>query len=171
MKLVDDKGKLFGVANIFDLVVVLSILAIIVAGALIYMSRTGSGPSPLPGVNKVEIVQTYLVREAPKGVSEHIKEGDRVKDAETKVDLGEVVAITKDAATVATPNSDGELVAARSPVDEDIQITVRGEGRSGSAMIAIGGTILEAGEKYTLKTRLSSSKALLIGLSVDGDSE
>lgn len=161
MRLFNDKGRFLGIVNPLDALVVISILAVVFTIGWVAMNRDGA---PLPGVTKSEITQTYLIRSIRPEVAAYVKKGDRVKNEISKSDLGEVIDIKSTQAVSAVVTDAGEIKKSENPIDKDLTITVKANGRATSAQITVSGDILEVGKKYGLVTRVFKGDALLIGL-------
>jgi hypothetical protein len=72
VELIDDDGKLFGVINVIDLLVVLTVLAVVVAGAALVLSGSDEEAGPTLSTTNV----TLDLGTQPEYIVEQINEGD-----------------------------------------------------------------------------------------------
>jgi len=103
MKLIDDKGKLFGVANVVDALIVL-IVVVIAAGTVYkfkFMDKTSKGAAmqPVTYTVKVEKIRNYVFG--------NVKEGDILYDKTSGNDIGKITKVTSEPATDYIPMPDG----------------------------------------------------------------
>ena len=78
MKFIDEKGKLFGVINVVDLIVIVLILSIIGGiGYRVVSSRVNASGGNILGGEKELYVTLYAQQQIPE-VADSIKKGDKL---------------------------------------------------------------------------------------------
>lgn len=153
MKIIDEKGKLFGIINIVDLIVIILILSI--AGGICYRlisSRVNaSGGNPLGGEKEV-YVTLYAQQQIPE-VADAIKKGDRLvaNNQYTDAEVVEVVDV-QPAATV-NPNADGQSVQSTHPLWKDITIIIKDKVNPSNVILKAGEQEIRVGYPFIFKTQ------------------
>ena len=113
--LIDENGRLFGLVNIIDLLVVLLVVAMVVAG---FALVSGSGPdSDAEDVQRTTTVVTFESQTVEPYVAESIQNGS--------VGGSEVVAVrskTVESATVVVPDQNGQLHVRQNPRLKDVTL-------------------------------------------------
>jgi len=166
MRLINDKGRIFGLVNPVDALITLAILGFIFVVGWLVVTR---GDVSLPGVKQTTIKATFLVPAARPEVPDYLRNGDRVKNDTSKADLGEIVEMRFEKAQVEVPTDSGELSLGESPLFKDIYITVEAEGRSTDSMLMINGDILSVGKNYVLNTKWFRMNSVLVGVTPDAN--
>ena len=85
MKIVNEKGKLFGIINLIDLLIVLMLVGVVIAGFFAVSSGTFSGGE------RTDVYFTVEFLGVEDWFGEKIEPGDRVSDSVRGFYLGEVV--------------------------------------------------------------------------------
>ena len=129
MKLIDGKGKIFGIINIIDLLVILLIVAVVARFAM----KTNTTPLTAETKNIEVVLHVKEVRDATANV---IKEGDIVRD-KTNVVLASDKRAVRPAETLV--DSRRRVVTTRTCAKE-MDITIMGTGTAGENAI-VGGTV------------------------------
>ncbi|MCI1930809.1 MAG: DUF4330 domain-containing protein [Clostridia bacterium] len=95
MKLIDKRGKLFGIANVVDIIVIL--LVIVIGAGTVYkfkfMDKTSKDVAmqPITYVVKVEKIRDYVYN--------NVKEGDELYDVTSGNPIGKITKIESEPAT------------------------------------------------------------------------
>ena len=106
MKLLDRKGKLFGIINIIDLCVIL--IVVIIAAGTFYkfkvMDKTSNTAAmqPVTYTVKVEKIRSYVL--------DNVLEGDILYDKTSGNDIGKITKVESEPATEFISMSDGTVV-------------------------------------------------------------
>jgi len=159
MSLIDNKGRLFGVINIIDLLVILLIVA--VAGRFALMQKNRSAG---PVMKNLEVVvHVKEVRDATVNV---IKEGDVVKETKTNAVLGKVTNVKVVPSETVVETADGRLVVASNPIYKDMYITIQGTGTAGENAIVLGSNEIRIGTTLQLKTNMYSVTSTVMSIDV-----
>lgn len=163
MKLVDEKGKLFGIINIVDLIVVLLILAIIGAIGYRLMSNkiNANGGNILTKEEDV-YVTLYSSLITPE-VIDSLKEGDKLV-ANNAYTEAEIVSVERRPALYVAPNSDGNAVLSEHPLWEDALIVVKEKVNPASVVLKVGGQEVRVGYPYILKTQTVETNCKIRGI-------
>lgn len=150
MKLIDEKGRLFGKINIFDLIVLLAIV-VVAAGVgykLVQRSRTAANPT----ATKAYIV-TVKCSGMPDSFDEALKKDDRIYYDTDGFVNAKIVNIKEDPAVLTIQTGDGHLVQAESPVLKDVYVDLEVDDKLTESDIRIGRYAVAVGLKtFTLKT-------------------
>ncbi len=166
MRLINDKGRIFGLVNPIDALITLAILGFVFVVGWLVITR---GNVTLPGVKQTTIQATFLIPLAHPEVIEYIRDGDRVKNDNSKADLGEVIEVRSEGARVDVPTDTGELLPGESAIFKDIRITIEAEGRATDSMLMINGDILSIGKNYVLNTKWFRMNSVLVGVTPDAN--
>ncbi|TYP57819.1 DUF4330 domain-containing protein [Thermosediminibacter litoriperuensis] len=159
MSLIDKKGRLFGLINIIDLMVILLIVAVAGRFALKAQQRpVGSAEK------KIEVV--LLVKDVRDATASVIKEGDIVRETKTNNLLGKITKVEVRPAETLVNTADGRVVSVPNPVLKDVYVTLEGSGTAGENAIVIGGTEIRIGTVLQIKTNIYSVVATVMGIKV-----
>ena len=89
MKIIDEKGRLFGKVSIIDVIVV--VFVILLCGVCVY-KYINREKGEVVNREKEKLVVTFLVDEVPDYVTETLKEGKKVRDAQWRANLGTLLS-------------------------------------------------------------------------------
>ena len=122
MKILDHKGKLFGLVNVLDLLILLVIILALLVG---YRFFVGGGISGL----KKDVYFKVELRPVSGQFAEKIKKGDEIKDSVKGYYLGVVndVKYSKDVSTNWDSN-DRRFVKVESPEDYCVIVEIKANG-------------------------------------------
>lgn len=146
MKLIDEKGKIFGLVNIIDLAVVLILVAIIGGGAV----RMRSKPVVTNKASKGII--TYEIPEVRMATIENLIEGDELFHYDRGGFVGEIIDVSYDPYTEPL-EKDGEWINAPIPGKYNALIKVEAEVNDNPDVITVGGEQTRVGTQYRLKNK------------------
>ncbi len=119
MKIINEKGKLFGIINIIDLALLL-IIAALAAGALLYLRREG----PVETLPTKDFYVTVKCEDYTQEVADGIKVGDKLYYGNAYTNL-EITDVTVEPAKVDVFLPDGTVTVAPHPELKDIIVTVK----------------------------------------------
>jgi len=156
MRLVDDKGRVFGRINVIDFAVILVIVLFL--GGVAY---TRLKPGNLEGLEPTTIEVTFLVPNVRGPSVEVAVIGDVVKEAKTNQVLGEVVRKEVEPANLVVQMPDGRFWEMTSQTRKDMFLTVRGTGRVSENLIQLGGQEVRIGTPVSVKSRLYAFSAVV----------
>jgi len=160
MKLIDDKGRLFGLINIIDLLILLLIIAVV--GRYAWKSQAQK-PS---GVQAQTIEVVLLVKDVRDATVNAIKEGDIVRETKSNVVLGKITNIEVKPADTLVNTADGKVVNYPNPILKDIYVTVRGTGTAGENAIVLGNSEIRIGTTLAFKTNIYAVVSTVMGIKV-----
>ncbi|HZK18705.1 MAG TPA: DUF4330 domain-containing protein, partial [Clostridia bacterium] len=145
MKLIDDKGRIFGLINIIDLVVILLII-LVAAGAYYKLTSSRSGTAA-PKTVKFEVMVPHIRPEIAKTV----KVGDKMVagDSYQAVTVKDVEILPAYGVYTA---ADGSRVETNDPYLVDLFVTLEGKTVISGATINMGGQEIRVGRDYFVKS-------------------
>jgi hypothetical protein len=149
--LLDKKGRLFGIINIIDFLVIAVLLAAV--GGVYYFKFAPARRATSGATDRSLEIQVLVpgVRMATVNV---IKIGDNVRDSRTNIILGQITAIDVRPAEVITQMPDGKVVEGTSPSRKDMYVTLKGQGTVSENAISLGGSEIRIGSQLALKTNM-----------------
>lgn len=122
-KIIDERGRLFGVINIIDVIVII-LAVILVCGVYVKFSkneRTAAGSSSLQTVTYQMEIKT--VRD---GICQDLKEGDKIWNQESGVELGTITDVSVTPAKLQNSLTDGTYVNGSVQDRYDVVLTIEG---------------------------------------------
>jgi len=146
MKIINEKGKLFGLINIIDLGVLLLVLAL-AAGGFMYMNRKEAPP-------QAEMQEYHITLKCSgygDDVVNAIKVGARLYYSSGLTDIV-ITDVRVEPAKVDVNTSDGRIVVQDHPTLKDIYVTVKLKDSLDDPMIYINNLHVTVGKDITLKT-------------------
>ncbi|SHG42921.1 protein of unknown function [Thermosyntropha lipolytica DSM 11003] len=158
--IIDDKGRLFGLINVIDLIILL-IIALLIVG---YIYRGRATPvSSEPQTVRLKVVCPAVY----PGVENNLKTGDRLIAAGA-VTSAEIKEIEVKPAAWVTTNAQGQMVLTTNPFRKDIHLTIEGTStQAGPAGITLAGQSVRAGkEDFVVKTQLVELKATIVSVEI-----
>lgn len=162
MRLIDDKGRLFGLVNIVDLAVVLLVVAVAARIGLKSRLLRAVNPSTL---KPVEVV--LLIEDVRPATANAVSEGDTIVNAKSNAVLGELIAKEVVPALKEVETADGRLVEAEAPYRKDVYITVRGQGQVTENVIILGGYEMRVGANAQVKGLKFAVNSTVFSVKVD----
>lgn len=146
MKMVDNKGKLFGLINIIDLAVVLVVALIIFGGA----KRMKSKPVIVNETTKARI--TYEVSEVRTPTVENLVEGDFLQHYDRGGLIGDIVEVTSEPYKEKL-DYNGEWINAEVPGKYNAYVVVEADINNSPEFIVVGGEQTRIGGQYRMKNK------------------
>ena len=144
-RFLDDRGRIFGKVNVVDILVLLVIVAVVVF-AVVRFTSAGSEKLPLKVTYTVEAVREATVEAIQRSVPINASVSD-----EGGTVLGRVDRVDVRPTKVEYMTPEGELKAFDSPIFNDVEIVVRGEGSRSGDTLRIGSVPMVVGRKVTLR--------------------
>lgn len=149
MKVIDEKGRIFGKINIFDLIILLSLL--IAIGAVGYkvisdkMKASGIAPTT-----------TYIVTVKSLAMSpsytEALKKDDKIYFDNFGYVNAKIVGVSEEPAMITVQTSDGNLIETQSPNLVDVTVDIEVIDSHDTPDIRVGRYAVAVGGKFTVKT-------------------
>ena len=130
MKLVDEKGRLFGLINAIDAAIA-AVIIVIIAGAdykFAFMDKTSTVTPTEP------ITYTVEVKKVRNFIFDNVREGDKLFDADSGSEIGTITAIDYVGAKEPMGLADGTLILADVENRYDVVFTVDGDASSSNGV-------------------------------------
>jgi len=150
VRLFDEKGRVLGLINIIDLLVIMVIL--VAAGGVYYVRFSGLTPSSRVEQKTIEAV--FLVNNVRSATVDVIKSGDKVRESKSNTFIGEVIGKDVQPTTVTVVQPDGTISESSSATRKDVYVKVRGTGSVSENAITMGSQEMRIGAKVSLKTNI-----------------
>lgn len=167
MKLVNEKGKLFGIINLVDLLILLALL--LAVGAVGYkllaapVSEAVVPEKQATVVMRVRGAMPYLVSEIEK----QVVEGEKLIAGNDYIN-GTVKGTEIIPYVVTVTTADGKIAQATDPIKKDVLITVTSSGNPDAPIFKIGNQEVRAGRGFTFKTKRIEIEAIVDSVSFNG---
>lgn len=143
-RFLDERGRIFGKANIVDILVLLVIIAVVVF-AVVRLTGTGSGTIPVRVTFTAEAVRSSDAAEMQRSW----QPGVTMTDESGKV-LGTVQKVDVKKTPEEYLNSEGELERFDSPIFSDVIVEVLGEGEYSNGVVRIGSSSVTGNDKVII---------------------
>ena len=167
MKLIDQKGRLFGKFNIVDLIVLLLIVALVAA---VVIKKTSPRLNVLTEENApkeqycyMTVVAQSVVPEAGEQFEKDMKAGEH-PIANNEVTPAEIVSVKSNPATIVSPNAEGELVVTEHPIWKDVEVVVRQKVNPKNPIIKVANQEARVGIFIIVKTQKVELNAKIRGI-------
>lgn len=151
-KLIDEKGKLFGMINIVDLMVLIVIIAIIFAICFRIFSPSRNAQGTTFVDNKKEVYATLYVQNAVRESLEALKPGDKLV-SNNNFTSAEIVSVDYKPADLITTDAQGLAHSVPHPLWYDLIVVVKDKVNASSPIIKIGGQEARVNFPIILKTQ------------------
>lgn len=156
MKLINDKGKLFGIINPVDLIIVLAVVAIIGAiGMQLFGQKINDAVAP-----QVDLTAEMVIVGTPPRLVEEIFRQDLVGQrliAGNEYMNATIIDVWAEDYVMQAITSDGVIVDATDPSKKDVVIKVTTKVAKGTPNPKIGNQEVRAGRTYIIKTQTFES--------------
>lgn len=150
MKIINEKGKLFGLINIVDLSIIVLILLI---GAVVVLKTAGSDVSPIATEESLqEITVTFKSSIRGDEQSKALKEKDQLISLLNPVDA-HIKSVTYTPYEVPISTADGRQVYSVDPKKKAITVKFTMKTRKSNGIISLGSQEVAVGKQFILKTR------------------
>ncbi|MBU5670168.1 DUF4330 domain-containing protein [Peptoniphilus sp. MSJ-1] len=160
MKIIDKRGRLFGLINVIDLVVILLVLALVVVGVKRFGTKAAVGDvSTKQGVVTAEITD---IREA---TVKNIKVGDPIYDYDKGTYLGEIANVE------VGPHTDeveyqGKVVRAEVPDKFRAEIKIKADIKDTKDFYQIGTEQVRVGSQIRIKNKNITTFMTILGIEI-----
>lgn len=160
MKLIDTKGKLFGLVNIVDLLVLVAVL--LVLGGAAYKFKGHSGGEGAAKTVRVTVLAPGIRPE----MLTNVKVGDKMVSGSSFTNV-----VIKDVKTrpayMITTDSAGRRVEAIDPYLKDLIVTVEGKTVISGATINLGGQEIRRSKDYFIKSLDYDFKGMIMDVVIE----
>lgn len=166
MKLINEKGKLFGIINLVDLLILLAIILVIAAAGYKMLAKPVADvvapEQEATVVVRVRGAMPYLVAELEK-----LEEGERLIAGNDYVN-GTIKSIESIPYVITTTTADGPIVQVTDPIKKDVLITITSAGNPDAPIFKIGNQEVRAGRGFTFKTKRVEVESIVDSVSFNG---
>ncbi len=165
MKIVNEKGKLFGIINVVDLLALLAVIAVIAGIAFkLFAPKIQDASSPL-----VEMTTVVRVRGATTFLQQEVQRnspvGKRMVAGSDYVD-GDIIDMQFDDYVIQATTEDGRIVNAKDPAKKDIIFTIKSKVRKDTPTPKIGTQEVRAGRTFIVKTNDFETSGLVVSVDI-----
>lgn len=164
MKILDEKGRLFGKVSIIDLVVVLLAILLCVVGIYKYINREQTEE-----VNKTKekLIITFVAEETPDYVTKTLKEGKKAKESGYRSNVGTLIKYEVNPSISYATTFQGEYVKTTKEDYSSVELTLDCEGYYEDTGVRIDGQLFVVGKYINIEVgegiywgRISSIKPI-----------
>ncbi|MGQ9755398.1 MAG: DUF4330 domain-containing protein [Desulfotomaculales bacterium] len=159
MRLIDEKGKLFGIINVIDLLVILVVLLVVAGAAYKFLVPAAATP---PTTVRLEV----LIPAVHPETAAMVKVGDRLVAGASYVPVT-VKDVRVEPALTTETDSAGRRVIARDPFFKDVYVTLEGETAIPAAQIKMGAQEIRAGREYFVKSLTYELKGTIVKVTLN----
>lgn len=165
MKLIDEKGKIFGKVNIIDLLIVLIILALVAGVGYKMFFQNNNGVSEQP-TEMSEADITFLIKGCLPEAQDALKEGDKliINNAITDAEITEI-DVQENKTTAVTDQ--GEMIVTQNPLAIDITITVKANVQVSNAGVTLADETMKVNSDFEIETKEFFGNAKIIKVSCE----
>lgn len=159
MKILDKKGRLFGVINIIDLVVILLLVGILIVG----FGRRDTGI--VSQAETKEALVTYEVQEIRQITVDQIKVGDPLYHYDKGTYIGEIVNVEVKPFTEKVDHR-GEWIDAEVPNRYVAEVQVKATIEENDLYYTVGGEQTRVGAQFRLKNKNFTSFGFCVAIDI-----
>ena len=150
MKFIDRKGKIFGIINIVDLLVLFLIIGLISVIVVRFNSKRLNANGSNPASQKEEVFVTLYSSLVVPEIAENLKVGDKLV-ANNSFTSAEIVSVSVEPAAYVSTNSDGEAVLSQHPLWKDVTVVIKDTVNPSSVILKAGNQEVRVGYSFILK--------------------
>ena len=147
MKVIDEKGRLFGKVNVFDLIILLALL--IGIGAVGYKVISNRMKPLAPTTTYIVTVESLAM---PASYTEALKKDDKLYFDNFGYVNAKIVGVSEEPAMITVQTTDGSLIETKSPNLVDVTVELEVIDSHDTPDIRIGRYAVAVGGKFTVKT-------------------
>lgn len=162
MKIIDNKGKIFGIINYLDLMVVLVVL--LLAANFFILDNDEKSNELLKSQADREILLTFNISGIKDISVNSVKKGDVFREVPTGNVLGEVVKVEVSKHKIATTDRDGNAIYSDVPDRYDMMITLKCKGNETEKDIKVSNLEVQIGRTMTIESKLIRFESVIYGI-------
>lgn len=148
MKLIDEKGKIFGKINLIDLVVVFLIVFLVTAFCYKILAPKVSTSQLAQG----EVTALIKCTSKTEHLAKSIQKGQKLVFGTNYIEAATITDVSYSASDSITTDSQGNLRMVKHPILKDILISIQANVNTNAAILKVGTQELCQGKKFTVKT-------------------
>lgn len=160
MKIINEKGKLFGIINVIDLSILLIVGLILVGG----ISRMRS--QPMISNDSTEGVLTFEVADIRMVSIEHILVGDSLFHYDKGTYIGEIIEVTYEPYKEPV-EFEGQWVNSEVPGKYVALFKVKADVKDSPDVVIAGGEQVRVGAQFRLKSKSATFFGTVLGVEVN----
>lgn len=162
-KIIDEKGKIFGIVNIVDLFVAIAIIGIIAVLVIKLTGGVGTGDTTSIIKEEKEIYVTLYSNSVVPEVAEILKVGDKLV-ANNKFTNAEIVSIDVTPSAYITTDQNGEPLLKEHPMWKDISVVIKDTVNTNSPILKAGEQEARVNYGFILKTQQFEANCKVRGI-------
>lgn len=160
MKVIDEKGRLFGFLNLLDLFLIVVLIGAAIFAGMKFMNPGGDIQIGQASGQREVTYTLYNSGEHPFVVNV-IKEGDVIRSVDNNGVIGTVVSVEKKQAMNYVNTADGRTVLAPVPDKYEVYVHMKANATVSGNSASAGGQNLLAGNRLTVKGPVYMMEALI----------
>ncbi len=164
MKIIDEKGKLFGLINIIDLFISIILIALVGFGAY-KVFRV----NPTVVVNTEKITMVYFIQEVRDVTYNAIEVGEIAKDYDKNTVYGKIVKKEALPAKKMAETADGRFVEAEIPDRFDVKVYIEGDAVISKSGVYMGTQEIRIGFTTSIKGRKFATRGFIYDIIIDDE--
>ncbi|WP_066495994.1 DUF4330 domain-containing protein [Abyssisolibacter fermentans] len=149
MKIIDNKGKLFGLINVIDLLVLLII--VLAVGGVGYKLK--NRPTSLGGSNTQKVTLSVEVSGVRQATVDGMQEEDKLFHYDRGNYFGQIKKIEVLPYKEAVATSEGKVVLADVPEKFNVFLEVESDAAISDSLVVVGGEHTRIGSQFRLKNK------------------
>lgn len=166
MKIIDDKGRLFGKVNLLDLFVIIFVVAIIA----IIISKFTSNPESYSKSSDDNVKDMHVLIKAqgvPEGFYDSLQVGDKLlaQNAYTGGEIYNIVSVSP--AEYTGVDDKGQVVISEHPYLKDVVVELVTKQNIDSPVLKVNGQEVRTGLKIFFKTQKVESPATVLSITFE----
>lgn len=161
MKIIDNKGKIFGIINIIDL------LAILLVALLVYGGVTRLKQSPAAEAETKKAIVTLEISNVRMATVDGIEVGDPLYHYDKGTLFGTIVDKKVEPYKEPVESGDGRWVLAEVPEKYVVTMTVEADAKDSLDVVIIGGEHTRIGAQFRLKNKKIAVTSTVLGVEIE----
>jgi len=161
LKLIDNKGKLFGIINIIDLMV------IILVALLAYGGVTRLKQSPVAEAETKKALVTIEISNVRMATVNGIEVGDKLYHYDKGTLFGTIVDMKVEPYKEPVESGDGRWVLAEVPEKYVVTLKVEADAKDSADVVVIGGEHTRIGTQFRLKNKKVAVTSTVLGVEIE----
>lgn len=164
LRVLDDKGRIFGRISIIDLLVILVLISVAVWFGYSMFGRN-LRRNVAERQQDTEIV--VVVSAIRPSTAEAVAKGGKIFEFKTGACIGEIVGVKTEPTSVWLVQGDGRWVQVESKDRVDAFVTIQGTARIGEDVITMNGVEIRVGGSLSLKTKFAVFQGYVMLMDLD----
>lgn len=162
MSVINKEGKLFGIINIIDLVVIL-LIAVVAIGGAYRLKKTSPDTISEDSKALVQVEVSDIRQPSVDG----LQEGDELYHYDKSQYFGKIVKKEVENLKQPVATDDGRYVLADVPEKYRVLLTVEGDAKNSKDNMIIGGEEIRIGSQYRLKNKKIAVFGTVLGTEIE----